>query len=81
MATFRYEKQLTILRVRYMLGYRVTGARSESCSTMIGILIKLVTNRYPNMAMHVPKAPGFAQMLKDGAKVYLIDSVLICLTD
>lgn len=21
------------------------------------------------MAMHVPKAPGFAQMLKDGAKV------------
>lgn len=23
-----------------------------------------------NMAMHVPKAPGFAQMLKDGAKVF-----------
>ena len=22
-----------------------------------------------NMAMHVPKAPGFAQMLKEGAKV------------
>ena len=22
-----------------------------------------------NMAMHVPRAPGFAQMLKDGAKV------------
>lgn len=24
---------------------------------------------YPKMALHVPKAPGFAQMLKDGAKV------------
>jgi len=24
------------------------------------------------MALHVPKAPGFAQMLKDGAKVGLL---------
>jgi len=24
------------------------------------------------MAMHVPKAPGFAQMLKDGAKVFIL---------
>lgn len=24
---------------------------------------------HPKMALHVPKAPGFAQMLKDGAKV------------
>ena len=27
--------------------------------------------KHPNMALHVPKAPGFAQMLKDGAKVRL----------
>ena len=25
------------------------------------------------MAMHVPKAPGFAQMMKDGAQVYIIE--------
>lgn len=28
-----------------------------------------------NMAMHIPRAPGFSQMLKDGAKVVFVWSV------
>lgn len=30
------------------------------------------------MALHVPKAPGFAQMLKDGAKVGLLKQSFVC---
>lgn len=28
------------------------------------------------MALHVPKAPGFAQMLKDGAKVSFVSIII-----
>lgn len=27
------------------------------------------------MALHVPKAPGFAQMLKDGARVSIVSYI------
>ena len=35
------------------------------------------SNKKQNMAMHIPRAPGFAQMMKDGAKVSGI-SQFIC---
>lgn len=52
-----------------VLFYFVSQLLHWSYSVVFDLVIKYSTNRFTNMAMHVPKAPGFAQMLKDGAKV------------
>lgn len=52
------------------------GLRTEFGGPVYSIGIGISTwgskssHKSTNMAMHVPKAPGFAQMLKDGAKVF-----------
>lgn len=58
-------KKSTLIGLRTVFGGHLFISIGIGISTWVASLHKST-----NMAMHVPKAPGFAQMLKDGAKVF-----------